>query len=221
MALRLILLGPPASGKGTQGRRVAGREGLGYLSTGALLREAMEAGGELGEEVRPVLARGEYVSDETMCRIIMPWLETNDAKGWVLDGFPRSPAQDDFLTEWLGSRHRRVTAALALEVPKTELVRRIGDRVECRECRWSGSRSEAASTKGCPACGGFVGPREDDDLENFLKRHDEFILHTVPVIERYAAEGNLIRCNATDEIEAVAGRLAEQIDRLKNDGQKA
>jgi adenylate kinase len=213
MALRLILLGPPASGKGTQGRAIAGREGLDYLSTGALLRAELEKGGPLAEAIRPVLARGGYVDDPTMCRIMGGWLSEH-GEGWVLDGFPRTVAQDDFLVE----KGLQVDAAVSLEVPKEELIRRIEDRVECGDCRWSGQRSDLMAGR-CPQCGGQAEAREDDALDNFLKRHEEFSRHTLPVIRRYEERGKLIRCDATDEIADVKARLEKEIDRLKHHGQ--
>ena len=90
--LRIVLLGPPASGKGTQGRRLAATLGLGYLSTGALLREQVENKTPLGNLAEPILARGEYLPDDLMCRILGDWLERQSG-GWVLDGFPRSLPQ--------------------------------------------------------------------------------------------------------------------------------
>ena len=107
MGPHLILLGPPASGKGTQGRRLAGALGLPYLSTGALLREAVENGTPAGREAEPVLERGGYVSDRLMNSIIEPWLETH-RNGWVLDGFPRTIAQDDFLRHWLAGHQQSI-----------------------------------------------------------------------------------------------------------------
>ncbi|MBB5351145.1 adenylate kinase [Haloferula luteola] len=220
MPLRLILLGPPASGKGTQGRRIAEREGLAYLSTGALLREALEQGGTLSEEIRPILARGGYIADGTMCQILEPWLQTHHATGWVLDGFPRTLVQDNFLRDWLAKVDCEVDAAVALDVPKEDLIARIHDRVECPDCRWSGRRCDSVAGR-CPKCGGPAGPRADDDLDNFLHRFDEFVLHAVPVIERYAGLDRLIRAEATGGIEVVADGIREQIQRFIQDGQEA
>ena len=133
------MLGPPASGKGTQGRRLADSLGLAYLSTGALLREEMERGSVLGEKARPILARGGYLPDELMFPILAEWLEGR-LGGWVLDGFPRSVPQAAFLDEWLARHGLKLDAAIALEVPIEELVERIRNRVECPECRWTGQR---------------------------------------------------------------------------------
>ena len=139
--LRVVLLGPPASGKGTQGRRLAASLGLGYLSTGALLREEMESGTDLGKQAQPILARGEYLPDDLMCPILADWL-SRQTGGWVLDGFPRSLPQAVFLDQWLAQRDLKVDAAVSLEVPFEVLLARIADRVECPDCRWTGQRDQ-------------------------------------------------------------------------------
>ncbi|MEM1084481.1 MAG: nucleoside monophosphate kinase [Verrucomicrobiota bacterium] len=220
MGLHLIVLGPPASGKGTQGRRLAQDLGLAYLSTGALLREAVENRTPAGVEAEPILARGGYVSDQLMASLMEPWLETNQA-GWVLDGYPRTLAQDDFLQQWLVERDQRVDAAIALEVPKEVLVDRIRHRVECPDCRWSGQCVEVDGACRCPECGGLAKARKDDTLENFLSRFDEFSLHTQPVIERYAEQGDLVCCDATAPVDEVAAGLLQSLQSLSTDGQTA
>lgn len=213
--LQLILLGPPASGKGTQGRRLAEAFGLAYLSTGALLRRAVADDSPEGREAKPILARGGYVSDDLMFRLISPWLREHRA-GWVLDGFPRTLAQDDFLRDWLQSRGERVQAAIALEVPKVELVRRIENRVECPQCSWSGQSGDLDARDACPKCGGDAAPRSDDSLENFLSRFREFAEHTLPVIERYAAEKRLLEVDATAPMDEVSARLTRTVKGLNH-----
>lgn len=220
MGLHLILLGPPASGKGTQGRRLAGTLNLPYVSTGALLREAVENGTPAGKEAEPILERGGYVSDELMASIIEPWLETHQG-GWVLDGFPRTIAQDDFLNERLAKQGERLDAVISLEAPKEELIARIQDRVECPDCRWSGQKADLGDDNRCPKCGGEAGPRADDSLENFLSRFDEFSLHTLPVIERYASVGALTTCDATAPMDTVTAELLKSVQGIKSDGQTA
>ncbi|MFM2243774.1 MAG: hypothetical protein RLZ97_2630 [Verrucomicrobiota bacterium] len=216
MALRLILLGPPASGKGTQGRRIAEQRGLDYLSTGALLREVLVAGGPVADEISPVLARGGYIDDDRMCRIMADWLATRTG-GWVLDGFPRTLAQDDFLRETL--QPGVIDAAIALEVPKDELLRRIAGRVECPACRWSGQQQDLLPGAACPRCGVTAGRRSDDDVTNFLHRYDEYQHHTVPVMERHEAMGTLIRCDATRGLDVVTASLSSALEPLSSHGQ--
>lgn len=220
MPLHLVLLGPPASGKGTQGKRLAEREELSYLSTGSLLREAASEPGDLAREIAPVLARGGYVEDGLMCRITEAWLDRH-ADGWVLDGFPRTLPQDAFLADWVGARDRRIDAAISLEVPKDGLVARIENRVECPACRWTGQAGALGAGGRCPACGAAAGRRADDTLENFLRRYDEFATHTRPVIERYAAEGMLLTCDADQEIDRVTAEIEKSVNRIRNHGQTA
>lgn len=210
--MRIVLLGPPASGKGTQGRRLAASLGLGYLSTGALLRENAENGTELGRAAAPILARGGYLPDELMCHILAEWLATNDSgSGWVLDGFPRSVPQAQFLDDWLAQRGAALNAAIALEVPFDELLGRMRNRVECQVCRWSGQKDQLSVEGGCPKCGNPAAPRADDDEENFRSRHSEFHQLTLPVIDRYRAAGKLIPIPATPPMDEVAADIVSEL----------
>ncbi len=208
--LHVVLLGPPASGKGTQGRRLAESLGLAYLSTGALLREQVESGTALGKQAEPILARGEYLPDELMCPIISEWL-AGQSGGWMLDGFPRSLPQAGFLTAWLADRDRKLDAAILLEVPFGELLQRMQDRVECPQCRWSGQRRELAVGDLCPACAHPTERRADDSEANFRSRHDEFTAMTLPVADYYRHAGILVTCDATAPRDEVTARLLSLI----------
>lgn len=219
MSLRLVLLGPPASGKGTLGRRLSESLALDYLGTGALLRSAVEAGSELGLSAKPFLDRGEYLPDEIMCPLMAEWLEKREG-GWILDGFPRSEAQAKFLSEWLAGRKLALDAAILLEVADAVLLRRIRGRVECPECRWSGRMSELTADR-CPECGGVAVPRADDTESNFRSRLAEYQRVTLPAVEYYTSGGLLHRCDATDSPEKVTGRLLELIRDIRAHGQAA
>lgn len=207
--LRVVLLGPPASGKGTQGRRLAQSLGLGYLSTGAVLREEMEQGTLLGHQAEPILARGGYLPDELMCPIIADWL-ARQTGGWVLDGFPRSLPQAEFLDHWLASHDLKLDAAVLLEVPLPELLARIADRVECPACRWTGQRAQLKDGDHCPVCGHSAHGRADDDVDNFLNRHAEFEHNVQPVIDHYRQSGLLVACDATAPQDIVAAQLLQR-----------
>jgi adenylate kinase len=210
--MRIVLLGPPASGKGTQGRRLSASLGLGYLSTGALLRDNIEEGTPLGLAAAPILARGGYLPDDLMCPILGDWLVKNHAgKGWVLDGFPRSMPQAEFLDRWLSENGAALDAAVALEAPFDELLRRTRERVECRGCRWSGQRHELSAGDLCPKCGDPAAPRDDDREENFRNRHSEFTALTVPVIDFYRTTGRLIPVPATGTKEETAAAILSSL----------
>ncbi len=206
MPLRVVLLGPPASGKGTQGRRLAEAAGIDYLSTGALLREAVENGSDLGRQVKPILDRGGYVPDDLMCGVLGGWLERHEG-GWLLDGFPRSLPQAEFLDGWLTSRGLRLDRVIALEVPLDELLRRIAGRVECPECRWTGQLSELDEDRHCPVCHAGVGRREDDGEENFRSRHAAYEQYTLPLVGYYESRNCLTRCDATAAVDEVAASI--------------
>lgn len=208
MPLRIVLLGPPASGKGTQGRRLATALGLDYLSTGALLREHMEEGTALGQQAQPILARGGYLPDDLMCPILGSWLDRR-AGGWVLDGFPRSLPQALFLEKRLYDGGRALDRAISLEVPIADLLGRVQNRVECPACRWTGQTSQLSDGAACPSCGQPAGPRADDSEENFRNRHAEFIRNVQPVIDHYRAADLLSTCDATASQDDVAARLLQ------------
>lgn len=204
--LRIILLGPPASGKGTQGRRLAAAHGLAYLSTGALLREQVENGTTLGKLAEPTLARGEYLPDELMCQHIGDWL-SRQTGGWVLDGFPRSEPQARFLDVWLAERGLKLDAAISLEAPFDDLLARMRGRLECPDCRWSGQIGQTTGDRQCPECAAVVEPRPDDSEENFTNRYQEFLRLTRPLIDYYQERGLLCPCDASAPRDAVTAQL--------------
>lgn len=204
--LRVVLLGPPASGKGTQGRLLAESLGLGYLGTGALLRGQMEQGTVLGKLAKPLLARGEYLPDDLMSPLIETWL-CDQSGGWVLDGFPRSLPQAVFLDDYLAEQGKTLDFAISLEVPLVELISRMSGRLECPECRWTGQSRPAEIASNCLRCGGTVGRRADDHEENFRNRHEGFMTFTQPMIDHYRKKGLLSTCDATASQDQVTARL--------------
>jgi len=181
--------------------------GLGYLSTGALLRENVENGTPLGKQAAPILDRGEYLPDSLMNPIHGDWLEKQNGNGWVLDGFPRSLPQAIFLEDWLAGHGRSIDAAISLEVPFEELLERTRNRVECPSCRWTGQRSQLFDGGSCPKCGSPAGPRADDDEANFRSRHAEFTSLTGPVIEHFRKKQLLHPIDATRPKEDVAAAI--------------
>lgn len=212
--MRIVLLGPPASGKGTQGRSLSTSLGLAYLSTGALLRENVAGLTPLGLAAAPILARGEYLPDDLMCPILTNWLEKHHLRtGWVLDGFPRSMPQAEFLDRWLAENGAELDTAVALEAPFDELFRRTRERVECPGCLWSGQRGELSEGDLCPKCSASAAPRDDDREENFRNRHTEFTDLTVPVIDFYRASGRLISVPASGTKHETAAIILSHLNR--------
>jgi adenylate kinase len=204
--LRGVILGPPASGKGTQGRILAETLDLNYLGTGALLRAQIEQGSELGKLAQPFLARGSYLPDNLMSPLIEDWL-SRQTGGWLVDGFPRSLPQALFLADCMARQDHPLDFAISLEVPFSELITRMEGRLECGVCRWTGQYRHRTVDSNCPQCGGAIGRRADDDEENFQSRHKAFIEITQPVIQYYRQRGRLISCDATAPQVEVTTRL--------------
>lgn len=191
-AATIVLLGPPASGKGTQGRLLARERNLSYFSTGKQLRREMKAASRLGKEVEPYLAAGQYVPDELVLALVIGWIK-KEKGGWVLDGFPRTLPQAEELDRVLGGEGAHLKALL-LEGPVAELERRVIDRRECTACPWTGTKIQAEVSGGvCPSCGATLGQRHDDDLENFRRRLKAFEELTLPVAAYYEQSGRLLR----------------------------
>lgn len=218
MAQHIVLLGAPASGKGTQGTQLAEKLGVSYLSTGSLLRAAVENRSEVGQKAAPILERHEYLPDELMCSIMGEWLATQKG-GWVLDGFPRSLPQADYLSKWLADHDQSLDVAVVLEVPERTLLDRVSIRVECPECRWSGKRPELNGAGRCPECAGVAGPRADDSPIAFQSRLSEYRQHTLPVVERYEKEGLLRRLDGAQGTQATLEALLKIVE--STHGQKA
>ncbi|YCM43638.1 nucleoside monophosphate kinase [Verrucomicrobiaceae bacterium 227] len=173
----LVFLGPPASGKGTQGRRLAEAHGLAYLSTGALLRRALSDDTELGKKARPFLDRGEFVPDAVMVPMVIEWVLAQE-NGWLLDGFPRTVPQAEALDAALEVK----PSAIVLHVPDDELRRRVVCRLECQSCHRVAS--EGGGTQ-CPKCGGLLAPRADDSAANFESRLAGYRRLVKPTIQYY------------------------------------
>lgn len=195
----LVFLGPPASGKGTQGRRLADDQGLAYLSTGALLRQALRDETELGEKARPYLDRGEFVPDEIMVPMVLEWVGQQE-NGWLLDGFPRTLRQAEALDEALTEEPR----AIILHVPDEELRRRVACRLECVDCHRVAREGEGLA---CPTCGGRLEPRADDASSNFENRLQEYRRLVLPAISYYCQNGRARIVNGTGSPDEVYARV--------------
>lgn len=201
----IVLLGPPASGKGTQGRLLAEQCGHAYFSTGKQLRRELKAGTDLGKAAEPYLAVGKYVPDELVLAIAFNWIEEADGS-WILDGFPRTLPQATKLDEFLKDA-KGTLRALLLEVPSAELQSRVMERRECTACPWTGTRSQAKASGHCPLCGGELGQRQDDDLENFRMRHKAFEELTSPVADYYDNSQRLLRVSGMGTPDEVFQRV--------------
>ncbi|PKR91163.1 adenylate kinase [Pleomorphomonas diazotrophica] len=192
--MRLILLGPPGAGKGTQAQKLVDRYGIVQLSTGDMLRAAVAAGTEIGKKAKAVMDAGQLVSDEIVIGIVSDRIEEPDAKsGFVLDGFPRTVAQAEALDKLLAEKKLKLDAVIEFKVDEEKLVDRIV------------RRAEEAKAAGQPV-------RKDDNPEVFRKRLEEFRALTAALTPFYAKSGLLKPVDGMAPIEEVAGAIRAALE---------
>jgi adenylate kinase len=191
--MRLILLGPPGAGKGTQAERIVAGFGIPQLSTGDMLREAAELGTKTGVHAKEIMERGDLVPDDLVVSVVADRLDHPDAaNGFILDGFPRTLAQAEALDKELYQRALRLDAVLELRVDESVLI----DRVKTR-AQQTAARGEVV--------------RSDDTPEVCERRLDIYRAQTAPVIDHYRSQGLLTSIDGLQPIEAVAEDLAAAI----------
>lgn len=213
--VRLILMGPPGAGKGTQGERLAERFGVPRLSTGDMLRDARKAGTDLGREARRYMDAGELVPDEVILGIVGEALDGRDDRhGFLFDGFPRTVAQAEGLGELLEARAERLDSVVSLEVPDEEIVARLSGRRVCAGCDAVTHVATAADAEACAGCGGRLVQRADDRPETVRRRLEVYREQTEPVLAYYAgSEVGLTAVDGTGEVEEVFARLTSALPR--------
>ena len=208
--LNLVLLGPPGAGKGTQAERLMDDFALPYYATGNILREAVANGSELGREAKGYMERGELVPDELICGVIAERLDSGDADGgFLLDGFPRTIGQAEMLERALEDRGRALTAALMIEAPDEEVLRRLSGRRTCVKAghvyhlEFDPPKNEGI----CDQDGSRLVQRDDDKPETIRMRLSEYHEQTEPLIEWYEERGLLRRFDGTLAPDEVHSRI--------------
>jgi adenylate kinase len=201
--MRLVLLGAPGSGKGTQAARLATRFGLEHISTGAVFRDEVERRTPLGLVISETVRGGLLVDDATVNMVVFGRL--NGSERFLLDGYPRNRGQAGSLDGFLEGRFP-LTGVLFLDVPDGEVARRLGGRISCRECGGLGTGEPGDA---CPACGGPMDRREDDSPAVVARRLSEYRTATAPLLEYYA--GRLLRIDGTGGVDEVWNRVSTAV----------
>jgi adenylate kinase len=214
--MNIILLGPPGAGKGTQARHLVETRQMVQLSTGDMLREAKDSGTEMGKIVADVMARGALVTDEIVIGLIREKLtDKSDHGGFIFDGFPRTLAQADALSELMAAEGQTLHSVIEMGVDDEALVDRITARSTCGSCGevYNDNTKPIPSDKKCSHCGGSDFKRRADDNEESLKtRLMAYYKQTSPLIGYYYAKGKLSVVDGLAEIEVVQGSIATVLD---------
>ena len=224
MSLNLIMLGAPGAGKGTQAERFARRWEIPKISTGEILRDAVNAGTGLGLRAKAVMARGKLVGDDVMIEIVRERLERPDALGgFILDGFPRTVAQANALDAIMEGRDPLIVVDIAVD--DAELIRRLGSRTICEDCGAGDDAEEvisapesAAAVAGqteplrCRRCGGRLVQRTDDNAEVVRERLKVYHRETEPLVEYYHLRPTFRSIDGAQPPDRVAGDLAAAIE---------
>jgi adenylate kinase len=214
--MKLILIGPPGSGKGTQAMRLQRERGIKQLSTGDMLRAAVASGSKLGQQVKDIMEAGQLVPDETMVKMIAERIEHPDCEtGFLLDGFPRTLAQAEALDQMLQKKQTEIDYAIEIRVDPEMLIERVAGRFTCTHCG-EGYHDKFKRPKQdgvCDICGSTEFKRRPDDTPTAMKtRLDAFHAQTAPLLPYYQNQNKLATVDGMVNIDEVAKEIDAVLD---------
>ncbi|MFD9944017.1 adenylate kinase [Nonomuraea sp. NPDC050547] len=211
--MRLVLVGPPGAGKGTQAQYIASNLSIPKISTGDIFRANVSGGTELGTLAKTYMDRGDLVPDEVTIAMVRDRLREDDAQdGFLLDGFPRNVSQAEVLRDMLKDWEQGLDLVLELVVDDEEVVRRLAGRRTCSQCGriWHVEFDDKKDDV-CDACGGKLFQRDDDKEETVRHRLEVYQEQTAPLVSFYAKDDLLVGVDATGPVEEVTQRAMEAI----------
>lgn len=212
--MRVVMIGPPGAGKGTQARLLCERFGVPQISTGDMLREGQRLGTALGREAQQYMEEGKLVPDGVVIGIVEGRLAAPDCvRGFILDGFPRTVAQAEALANMLAGRGTMLDAVVAVDVPRAELVERMAGRLVCRLCGTMYHRSFDPPTRPgvCNRCEGELQQRDDDREDRITRRLDQLAKEVVPVADYYRKAGLLRAVDGRGSRDEVLRRITASL----------
>jgi adenylate kinase len=212
--MRLVLLGAPGAGKGTQAKKLIDKYGIPQISTGDILRQAVADGTPLGKEAKSFMDKGELVPDSVVLGMVKERLGQDDCKkGYILDGFPRNTAQAEALDGILNDMGMALTAAVSVDVPKDDLMKRLTGRRTCKECgqMYNIHFSPAQKEGVCDKCSAELYHRDDDKEETIKNRLDVYDAQTAPLVDYYSKKGILKSIQGTGSIDDIFDKMCAAI----------
>ena len=212
--MKLIMLGAPGAGKGTQAKMIADKCGIPHISTGDIFRANIKEGTELGKKAKAYMDKGELVPDELTCDLVMDRIGQDDCKeGFILDGFPRTIPQAEALTAALEKAGNNMDFAVDIEVPDQSIIDRMGGRRACVGCGATYHIINIPPKKEgvCDRCGKELILRDDDKPETVKKRLDVYHDQTQPLIDYYKKQGILKEVDGTMDMKDVFNTIVEMI----------
>jgi adenylate kinase len=215
--VRIVLVGPPGAGKGTQAQFIASHLSIPKISTGEIFRTNVSQGTELGTEAKAYMDRGDLVPDSVTIAMVRDRLAEGDTRdGFLLDGFPRTLTQGKALDEMLDDMGTKLDVVLELVVDDDEVVRRLSGRRTCRVCGrvWHLDFDPPSREGICDQCGGELFQRDDDREETVRHRLEVYAEQTAPLIDFYADKGSLVGVDATGPVEDVTERAINALMRF-------
>ena len=204
--MKIIMLGAPGAGKGTQAKQIADKYGIPHISTGDIFRANIKNGTELGQKAKQYMDQGLLVPDELTCDLVMDRIQQEDCKnGFVLDGFPRTIPQAEALTAALEKINQKMDYAIDVDVPDENIVNRMSGRRACLNCgaTYHVAFNPPKTESVCDTCGQNLVLRDDDKPETVKKRLDVYHQQTQPLIDYYKKAGVLAEVDGTQNMEAV------------------
>ena len=208
--MRLVLVGPPGAGKGTQAQFLAAHYSIPHISTGDIFRANLKAGTPLGVQAQSFMDRGELVADSVTNEMVKDRLTHDDvAHGFLLDGFPRNVAQAEVLRAILAEKKTPLHAVLEFSLANEEIVARLSARRTCKDCF-----QPSVGVDKCPQCGGDIYQREDDKAEVIARRLEVYQEQTAPIISFYRNEGLLISVGALGSVEDITAQAISALSHV-------
>ena len=211
--MRLVLVGPPGAGKGTQAVFLAEHYSIPHIATGDIFRANLKEGTPLGQKAKAYMDKGELVPDDVTNELVKDRLSKEDAQnGFLLDGWPRNVTQAEVLRALMAEKKTPLDAVLEFSLPNDEIIARLSSRRTCRGC---GQPALSGSAESCPNCGGELYQRDDDKAEVIAKRLAVYEEQTAPIISFYRNEGLLITVSALGSVEEITERAISALSRIR------